>query len=50
MGSGFPNSGKGWREIPLSEGEIRNFTGESFLPGEGNLGMSGFDNSNLFQS
>ena len=26
MGSGFPNSGKGWGKIPLSEGGIGNFT------------------------
>ena len=45
MGSGFPNSGKGWEEIPLSEEEIRNFTEGSLLPGEGNLRRSGFDNS-----
>ena len=31
-------------------GGIRNFAGEIFLPGEGNLRRSDFDNSNLFQS
>ena len=29
---GFPNCGKGWREIPLSEEEVGNFFGGDFLP------------------
>ena len=37
---------------PTSQGGIRNFTGGRgiFLPGEGNLRRSDFDDLNLFQS
>ena len=42
---GFSNSGKGWGRVGIG-----NFTGEIFLLGEGSLGRSDFDNSNLFQS
>ena len=37
-------------QIVLRGGGIRNFAGGIFLPGEGNLRRSDFDNSNLFQS
>ena len=54
---GFPNSGKGWEEVksPQWGGENQKFYcgrkgGAFFLPGEGNLSMSDFDNLNLFQS
>ena len=50
---GFPNSGKGWKEVnsPQWSGESRKFYwGENFLPGKWNLRMSDFDDSNLFQS
>ena len=43
---GFPNSGKEWREVNF-------FGGWGWgvgLLGEGNLRMSDFDNSNLFES
>ena len=49
-GQGFPNSAKGWGKIPPSEGELEILLGEIFLPGDGNLRRSDFDNSNLFQS
>ena len=48
---GFPNSSKGWGgeggKFPPEESEI--LLGENFLPGEGNLRRSDFDNFNLFQ-
>ena len=43
---GFPKSGKGWWGGEGSEILL----GEIFLPAEGNLRRSDFDNSNLFQS
>ena len=49
-GQGFSNSAKGWGKIPPSEGELEILLGEIFLPGDGNLRRSDFDNSNLFQS
>ena len=43
--------GCGGENPPMGEGGgIRNFTGEIFLPGEGNLRRSDFDDSNFFQS
>ena len=51
---GFPNSGKGWGEVNSPQWGGKNqkcyWGGGFFLPGEGNLRMSDFDNSNLFQS
>ena len=42
--------GGGGREFSPVGGGIRNLTRGNFLPGEGNLRRSDFDNSNLFQS
>ena len=40
---GFPNSCKGWMESEILLERI-------FLPDQGNLSRTGFDNLNLFQS
>ena len=40
----------GWENPPQWEVGIESFTGEIFLPGEGNLRRRDFDDSNLFQS
>ena len=49
----FPNSGKGWGGVgkfcPPSQSEILLWRG-IFLPDEGNLRRSDFDDPNLFQS
>ena len=44
---GFPNSARGWGVGEKSEISLE---GRSFLPGEGNLRRSDFDDLNLFQS
>ena len=49
---GFPNSDEGWEGGKFSPvgWENRKFYWGIFLPGEGNLRMSDFDASNLFQN
>ena len=52
MMQGFPNSSKelGWVEGKFQgAGQIKNFTGEIFLSGEGNLRRSDFDDLNVSQ-
>ena len=45
---GFPISSKGWGES--SGGDQKFYWKVAGLPGKGNLKMSDFDDSNLFQS
>ena len=54
---GFRNSGKGCvcvggggRVVGRGKGVLEILLGEIFLPGEGNLRRSDFEDSNLFQS
>ena len=47
---GFSNSGEKWEEVNYPQWRIGTFTGRIFLPGEGNLRVSDFDDLNLFQS
>ena len=51
MGSGFPNSGKEWRDFPPVRKESKLLLGVgAFLPGKGNPRRSDFDDLNLFES